>query len=184
MTQAVANRYVTALAEVLLRPGSALTPEAALEQLESFGTVLAASTDLDNVLRTPVVSPRAKRELVGEISDRVGLDRIVRNFLWVVVDNHRIGQFGLLLNGFRAWLDELRNRVEVEVRVAGDIDGHQKAALERRFRELTGRDVRATYVVDPRLLGGSSVQVGSLLYDGSLRSSLRALASEMGSANR
>ncbi len=183
MTQAVANRYVSALADVLLQPGSSLEPEYALAQLESFGALLAASAELDNVLRTPAVSPRTKRDLIAEVGERVGLDPIIRNFLWVVVDNHRIGQFSLLLTSFRTWLDRLRNRVEVEVRFADDPGDDQKAAIENRFRELTGKNVRATYVIDPSLLGGSSVQVGSVLYDGSLRSALVALASDLGSAS-
>lgn len=183
MTQAVAKRYVAALADVVLQPGSAVTPERALEQLESFGAALSASSDLDSVLRSPAVSPREKRALIAEIGIRIGLGPIVRNFLWVVVDNHRIGQFRMLLRGFRHWLDEFRGRVEVDVRLARDIGGDQKAALESRFRALTGRDVRATYVVDPALLGGGTVQIGSLLYDGSLRASLEALASDIGSAS-
>ncbi len=184
MTQAVADRYVTALADVLSQPDSDLSPEDAAVQLERFGDLLDTSTDLDNVLRSPVASPRAKRDLIAEIGDRIGLDPIVRNFLWVAVDNHRVGQFALLLKGFRSWLDRQRNRVAVEVRVADEIGEDQRAVLESRFRELTGKDIRATYVVDPTLLGGSSVQVGSLLYDGSLRSSLASLASDLGSADR
>ena len=183
MTQAVANRYVTALAEVVTEPGSDLTPEGALGQLESFADLLAQSADLGNVLRSPAVSPREKRDLVSEIAERIGLDRTIRNFLWILVDNHRIGQVGVLLKEFRTWLDGFRGRVGVEIRVAGEIDGAQKAAIEDRFRELTGKDVRATYVVDPALLGGSAVQVGSLLYDGSLRASLGALAGDLGNAN-
>ena len=181
MTQAVANRYVTALADVVTEPGSALTPERTLEQLEAFGDVLAKSPELDSVLRSPAVSPREKRELVSAIGQRLGMDRVVRNFLCVVVDQRRIGHFNLLLDGFRTWLDQLRNRVKIEVRAAGRLrDGH-RASLERQFERLTGMQVRPTYVVDPGLLGGMSVQIGSILYDGSLRKSLGSLASSLAS---
>ena len=184
MTQAVANRYVTALADVVMQPGSGIAPEQALEQLQAFGELLAQSPDLDGVLRSPAVSPREKRELVEAIGARIGLERIIRNFLCVVVDHRRVAHFSLLLDCFRVWLDRLRNRVEVEVRVAGRIEDEQKAALETRFRELTGMQVRPNYVVDASLLGGTSVRIGSTLYDGSLRASLASLAASLAAGNR
>ena len=183
MTQAVANRYVTALADVLMQPDSGVTPEQALEQIQEFGDVLAQSSDLDSVLRSPAVSPREKRGIVAAIGERIGLARVIQNFLYVVVDHRRIGHFDLLLQSFRAWLDQIRNHVEVEVRVAEWIGDDQKAVLEQRFRELTGMQVRPAYVLDSSLLGGASVQIGSMLYDGSLRASLGSLAASLTSVN-
>lgn len=184
MTQAVANRYVTALADVVMQPDSGVTPEQALEQLQAFGDLLDQSPDLDGVLRSPAVSPREKRDLVEAIGGRIGLERIIRNFLCVVVEHRRVAHFGLLLDCFRIWLDRLRNRVEVEVRVAGRIDDDQKAALENRFQKLTGMRVRPNYIVDASLLGGTSVRIGSSLYDGSLRASLASLAGSLASGNQ
>ena len=102
----------------------------------------------------------------------------------MVVEHRRIAHYGMLVQGFRSWLDAYRNRVEIEVRVASEIDENQKAALERSFGEITGKRVRASYVVDPDLLGGTSVQVGSILYDGSLRAALGGLAGNMASEAR
>ncbi len=184
MTRAVANRYVVALADVLGDPGSGLAPATAFDQLQAFGDLLDESDELRSVLRSPAVSPREKRELVAAVGERTGMDRLVRNFLYVVLDHRRIAHFGLLLRGLRSWLDREAGRVEIEVRVASEIDSGQKAALERRFRELTGKRVRPVYVVDPALLSGSSVQVGSMLYDGSLRASLGSLSMSLASARR
>ena len=167
-----------------MQPGSGVTPELALEQLHAFGELLAQSPDLDGVLRSPAVSPREKRDLVDSIGGRIGLERIIRNFLCVVVDHRRVAHFSLLLDCFRGWLDRLRNRVEVEVRVADTIEDDQKAALEARFQMLTGMQVRPKYVVDPSLLGGTAVRIGSSLYDGSLRASLSSLSASLASGNR
>lgn len=183
MTQAVANRYVTALADVVMQPDSGVTPERVLEQLQAFGELLDDSPDLDGVLRSPAVSPREKRDLVEAIGARIGLERIIQNFLYVVVEHRRVAHFSLLLDCFRIWLDRLRDRVEVEVRVAGRIGDDQKAALETRFQKLTGMQVRAKYVIDTSLLGGTSVRIGSSLYDGSLRASLASLATSLASGN-
>ncbi len=175
MTRAVANRYVAALADVVMEAGSGLGPEAVLEQLEAFGACLARSRDLQVVLQSPAVLPADKRVLVGDLSERLGLARTVQNFIHVVVDHRRIGHFALLVEGFEAWLDRHRNRVRLEVRVAFPLGPAQRGMLEQRFGSLTGQRVRAAYQVDPGLLGGSVVQVGSTLYDGSLLTGLRGL---------
>ena len=179
MTQAVANRYVTALADVVTEAGTGIAPEDALKQLQSFGEVLAESEELVAVLLSPAIPPGEKGDLIAEIGGRIGLSPIVRSFLQVVVDHRQIAHFRLLLRGFRSWLDAYRNRVEVEVRVARQIDESQKAALEQRFGAITGKRVRASYHVDPDLLGGTSVQIGSVLYDGSLRAALGSLAGDL-----
>ena len=179
MTQAVANRYVTALADVVTEPGSGLAPEEALDQLQAFGEVLAESAELDAVLISPAIAPRDKEVLIAEIGSRIGLSVIVENFLQVVVEHRRIAEFSLIEKGFRTWLDAYRGRVEIEVRIASEIDAAQMHRLERKFQGITGKRVRASYVVDPDLLGGTSVQVGSTLYDGSLRAALGTLAGEL-----
>lgn len=184
MTQAAANRYVSALADIVAEPATAVTLEETLDQLEAFGELLEESSELDSLLRSPAVAPREKRELVDSIAARIGLARVVRNFLCVVIDNRRIGDFHLFVTGFRAWLDRLRRRAEIEVRTASPVTPGQKQALERQFRRLTGMQLRPTYVLDPNLIGGMSVQVGSTLFDGSLRASLGSLASSLASGSR
>ena len=184
MTHAVASRYVAALADVVMEAETGIAPEAALDQLQAFGKVLEASEELVAVLTSPAVPPGEKGDLIADIGERIGLAPVVRSFLQVVVEHRRITHFGILVQGFRSWLDAYRNRVEIEVRVASEIDEDQMAALEQSFREITGKRVRASYVVDPELLGGTSVQVGSTLYDGSLRAALGRLAGNMATEAR
>lgn len=183
MTRAVANRYVTALADVVLEPESGLTPEDTLDHLHGFADLLRESPDLAGVLRSPAVTPEDKQALLEAVFDRGGVPALIRNFLYIVVEHRRTVHFDLILAGFRAWLDEHRNRVEVEVRVAAEIGSDQEAAIEERFREITGKQVRASFTVDPALLGGSVVRIGSTLYDGSLRSTLGALTRDMAGRN-
>ena len=183
MDQAVANRYVSALAEIVTEHDSALSPEAALEQLEAFGEVLDKSVDLSAVLRAPSILPSEKRGLIAEVGQRLGLAPLIVNFLTVVTEQRRIAHYSLIADGFRIWLDTHRNRVELQVRSASALRADQKADLEGRFRDLTGKEVRATYVEEPSLIGGSAVQVGSILYDGSLRTALGSLANRLAAGN-
>ena len=184
MERAVANRYVSALAEVVTQHDSKLSPEAALEQLEGFGELLDESADLAAVLVAPSILPSQKRDLIVQVGSRLGLASVIVNFLSVVADHRRIGHYSLIVDGFRAWLDTHRNRIELQVRSAGPVGADQRAELESRFRELTGKDIRATYAEDPSLLGGSAVQVGSTLYDGSLRAALGSLAASLAAGDR
>ena len=183
MDQAVANRYVSALAEVVTQQDSALSPEEALEQLEAFGEVLEESVDLAAVLHAPSIQPSEKRALIAELGRRLNLAPLIVNFLSVVTEHRRMGHYSVISDGFRKWLDGHRNRVEVQVRSAAPFSADQKAELEGRFRELTGKEIRAIYSEDPSLIGGSAVQVGSTLYDGSLRAALGSLANRLATGN-
>jgi len=183
MTRAVANRYVTALADVVLEPESGLTPEAAMGHLDDFGLLLLDSAELAAVLRSPAVPPRDKQALLAAVFDRGNVPQLIRNFLFIVVEHRRTANFDLIRRGFREWLDERLNRIELEIRVAAEIEHDQKAEIEARLAEITGKRVRACYTVDPSLLGGSVVQIGSTLYDGSLRSTLGALTRDMAGRN-
>ena len=161
-----------------------MAAEAALEQLEAFGELLEGSADLAAVLRAPSIQPRDKRRLIEQVGRRLGLAPLIVNFLSVITDHRRIGHFSLISDGFRAWLDSHRGRVEVQVRSASPISPDQRAELEGRFRELTGKDIRASYEEDASLLGGGVVQVGSTLYDGSLRAALGSLAARLAAGDR
>ena len=183
MTRAIANRYVTALADVVLEPESGLTPEETLGQLFHFADLLQESPDLAEVLRSPAIPFDDKRALLATVFERGGVPVLIRNFLYIVVEHRRTAEFDLIVAGFRAWLNEHRNRVEVIVHTATEIGADQEAAIEDRFREITGKDVRASFTVDPGLLGGSVARVGSTLYDGSLRSTLGALTRDMAGRN-
>lgn len=155
-----------------------------MKQLEGFGELLTESADLAAVLVAPSIRPSEKRDLIAQIGVRLGFAPVIVNFLSVVADHRRIGHYSLIADGFRAWLDTYRNRIGVQVRSAGPIGAGQKAELESRFRELTGKAIRATYEEDPSLLGGSAVRIGSTLYDGSLRAALGSLAASLAAGDR
>ena len=175
MALAIANRYASALADVVSQPGSGLGPEQALQQLQDFEAALEASAELRGVLLSPAVRPAEKRALTAQLCSRLGCSEKVRNFIYVVVDHRRVALFGECVNAYRSWLDRRRGAARIEVRTARALDADQQAALEERFAALTGKSIAAQYVVDADVLGGGIVRVGSMVYDGSLRAGLQAL---------
>ena len=182
MALAIANRYASALADVVSQPDSALAPEHALAQLKSFEATLKDSAELRSVLLAPSVRPADKRALVAQICTRLGCAENIRNFIYVVVDHRRTPMFGEFVEAFRSWLDSKQGLARIEVRTALAMDADQQASLEQRFAAITRKSIEASYVVDESVLGGSVVRVDSTIYDGSLRAKLQLLDRAMRNA--
>lgn len=175
MALAIATRYVRALADVLGRPDSPLTPETALGQLEAFRSLIDGSNELRNVLISPAVDSAKKRVIVRELGRRIGIDEPVRNFLYIVMNHKRVELLASMISVFRTWLDNQLGIARIEVTSAESMDATLRQSLQNSFGLVTGRRVRARFHEDPELLGGAVVRHGSTVYDGSLRTQLKAL---------
>ena len=175
MALAIANRYAVALAEVVTKPASVVSPEAALEQLAAMRSLLEESQPLRNVLNSPAVSPAEKRALIAGLCARMEVAAPVRNFLYVVIDHRRMRFIGEMIDAFRAWLDQKAGVARIEIASAQSIDEPQRGAIVQKFHRVTGRQVQAEFQVVPELLGGATVRYGSTVFDGSIRAQLEAL---------
>ena len=175
MPLAVAKRYAQALGEVVTKPDAGLRPEAVLEQLEGFHSLLEGHAELKNVLLSPAVAPARKRAIVEQLGRRLGHSERLRNFLYVVIDHRRLNILDELAEAFRDWLDDRLGIARVEVVSALPVPQEQRAELVATFSRVTGRQVRAEFREDPGLLGGLVVKYGSRLYDGTLKAQLQAL---------
>jgi F-type H+-transporting ATPase subunit delta len=172
ISSSVVNRYANALADVVLSPGSEIDAPRAVEQLRSFGAVVQSSPDLRNVLASPAVPAARKRAIVRSIGDRLGLARVVRNFVLVLSDHHRAAGLTQMVDAFEALLDERLGFERAEVRSAFQLDNHQQNELSGRLSELAGKPVRMRFTVDPSLIGGVTARIASRVYDGSVRGQL------------
>lgn len=175
MPLAVAKRYAQALGEVVTKPASGLKPEAVLEHLEGFHLLLESHADLKNILLSPAVAVAQKHGIVKELAARLGYSKPLCNFLYIVIDHRRLNILDELSEALREWLDDHLGIARIEVVSAMPVPEEQRSGLLATFRKLTGREVRAQFREDPAVLGGLVVKYGSRLYDGSLRSQLRAL---------
>ncbi len=182
MSIAVANQYAKALMEVVARPGARLTPEAALTQLETFAATLAAAPELKGVMLSPAVPREAKRRAMGRVSDLLGLDALIRNFLDVITARRRVSLFSLITAAFRAQIDERNGVVRAQVAAARPLDAAQQAEVAASLARVTGKKVLCDYTVDPSLVGGLSVKIGSTVYDGSVQGQLEGLRRRLSSA--
>jgi len=170
-----ANRYARALMDVLY-PESA---EAGLEQLESFNALLKDQPDGRRLLENPTFAGDRRKRLLKEISDALGLDRRVANFVGILTDRNRLSLLDELIVTYQKLLDERMGIVRAIIKAARPLDASEQRKLSGKLEQVTGKQVRMEIAVDPSLIGGVVAQVGSTVYDGSVRQQLNAFKSRL-----
>jgi len=165
-------QYANALADVVLQQGAA---EPTRKQLADFEAAHAESAELRNFMASPAVSREAKHGVIEKLVARLGASRILRNFLFVIVDNQRTHLLPEIAVSFELVLRQRQGIVEAEISSAAPLNDSQKATLLRNLEGVTGKKVQASYSLDPGLLGGAVVRIGDTIYDGSVRNQLDRL---------
>ena len=177
MTGGVALRYARAFADVA--ESARLDASQLQQQLGDFSETLAGSHELREFLMNPSVGMPEKLRLLDALAGRMGLGPQVRNFLAVIVEHQRLLEFDEIRMEYREIADEHMGAVEATVTSAHPLSDDLRAELESQVAKLAGAKVRASYAEDPSLLGGAVVQIGSTIYDGSLRAQLGQLKSKL-----
>jgi len=165
-------QYANALADVVLQQGAA---EPTRKQLEDFEAAYAESAELRNFMASPSVSREAKHGVIEKLAARLGASRIIRNFLFVIVDNQRTHLLPEITASFEEVLRQRQGIAEAEISSAAPLNDSQKTALLRNLENVTGKKIQANYSLDPALLGGAVVRIGDTIYDGSVRNQLDRL---------
>ncbi len=165
-------QYANALADIALEQGAA---EPALKQLGEFSAAFAESAELRTFLASPEITREAKHGVIEKLAARIGVSKIIRNFLFVMVDNQRTSLLPDILKAFHEVIHQRQGVAEAAVSSAGSLNDAQKTQLLETLERLTGKKIQATYALDPELLGGAVVRIGDTIYDGSLRSRLNEL---------
>jgi len=169
-------QYANALADIALEQGAA---DPAVKQLSDFGRAYAESAELRNLLASPAVAREAKHAVVEKIAARLGASKIVRNFLFVIVDNRRTVILPEIVERFQEVIRQRMGVAEVEVRSAVELSSAQKSVVAQLLVRMTGKRVETTYALDQALLGGAIVRIGDTVYDGSLRHRLNEMRAKL-----
>ncbi len=175
MSIAVANQYAKALLDVVLKPGSEVTASEVQAQLESFRDALAVSHELREALMTPAIGAGSKRKALDGIAKLLGLSPIVVNFLSLVKDRRRVPMMEDICAMFREQTDARLGILRARVSSARPLDSGQQEAMMEHLRSATGKRVEVDYSVNPDLVGGATVTIGSTVFDGSVRGQLEGL---------
>lgn len=169
-------QYANALADIVLEQGAA---EPARKQLEDFAAAYHESAELRNFLATPGVTRQEKHAVIEKILARLGASRIIRNFLFVIIDNQRAHLLPEIVESFEHVLRQREGIAEAEVTSATELSNKQKSTLLQTLERLTGKKVQAKYALEPGLLGGAVVRIGDTIYDGSVRNRLNVLRARL-----
>ncbi len=176
--KALTRRYASALADVALDDGVA---EAVQQGLTEFVGLWGGSSELRNFLASPAIPRDEKVALIEKLIARMGASVVLRNFLCVLVDNHRTALLAELPAAFRAELDQRLGIAKAEVTSSYALSRSEQEELRRALERLTGKQVRAEYRQDEALIGGLVVRIGSTILDGSVRSQLARLRTQLAS---
>jgi len=172
----LAGRYASALFD-LARDQRQI--ESVGQSLDALGQALLDSKDFNELVASPLVSREEAGKAFAALAPQIGLDPITTNFIGVLARNGRKSQLQSVVRAFRRLAAEHRGEVTAEVVTARPLNDDQIAALRQQLRARAGRDVTIDATVDPTLLGGIVVKLGSQQIDASIRTKLNRLASAM-----
>lgn len=172
----LAGRYASALFELAAEANSVSAVESDLAKLASG---LAESADLTALIRNPEISRADAGKAMQAVAALLGLGNLTKKFLGVLAGNRRLSQLPAMIRAFNAIAAAQRGEVTADVTSAYALSDEQVGTLQERLKAREGRNVKIRTSVDPELLGGLVVTIGSKRIDSSIRTRLNSLAQAM-----
>jgi F-type H+-transporting ATPase subunit delta len=176
ITSGMAGRYATALFELALEARAVDTVKA---DLDRFDGLVAESADLTRLVRSPVFTAGEQVKALSAVLERAGIGGLAANFLKLVTHNRRLFAVRDMVRAFKALVARHKGEVTAEVTVAEKMRDEHLDALKDALRAVTKQDVQIDLKIDPAIIGGLVVKLGSRMVDSSLRSRLSAIRHAM-----
>jgi len=168
----LAGRYATALFDLADQEKAF---DAIADDLRRLGAMIESSADLKRLIRSPVLSRDAQGAAMKVLLERAELGPITRNFVGLVARNRRLFALPGMIAGYLQLLADRRGEIRAEVTSAQEMSPAQVTAINDQLKRAVGSKVAVEIRVDPAIIGGLVVKVGSRMVDGSLRSKLQRL---------
>lgn len=169
--------YGRAMADVVVDRG--LDAGRVSSELESIGSLLGESSDLRTVWDSPSVASDQKLGLLDALAKKLGVLREVRNFLAVLISNRRIHAYSEIAKNAIEQINERLGFADAEIVSVRELGAEERRRLEDQVTKVTGKRLRVRYALDPKLMGGVVVKVGSTIYDGSVRGQLQRMKEQL-----
>ncbi len=176
ITASLQGRYASALYDLASETKAVSSVE---KDLESLGAALSQSGDLAALIRNPRLTRKAAGEAVGGVARLLKVSALTTKFLGVLAANGRLAALPDVVRAFASIAATARGEVTAEVTSAHPLSADQLKALAARLKAREGREVKIKSSVDPELLGGLVVRIGSRQIDSSIRTRLNSLAQAM-----
>ncbi|MCP4329495.1 MAG: F0F1 ATP synthase subunit delta [Alphaproteobacteria bacterium] len=168
----IAGRYATALYDLA---DERKLLDAVKSDLDSVGQLITDSADLRLLIRSPVFTRVQQAQAIAAVLELAGISDLVRRFVAVVAENRRLFTLPAMISAYRALLAERRGEVTAEVTSAVPLTEAQLASIDDVLRRSVGGKVAMNTRVDPDIIGGLIVKVGSRMIDNSLKTKLQRL---------
>ena len=172
----MAGRYATALFELALEGNVVDAVEA---DLQTFGQLLTQNADLARLVRSPVFTAEEQTRAMTAIVERAGITPLAAKFLRFVASNRRLFAVQDMIKAYRALVARHKGEVRAEVTVAERLSDAHLAAIKNALASVTGKQIDVDVRVEPAIIGGLVVKLGSRMVDSSLRTKLNAIKHAM-----
>ena len=168
----MAGRYATALFELALEEHAV---DAVKADLDRFDALIRESADLRRLVRSPAFAAEAQSRALGAVLEKAGIGGLAGRFLQVVTWNRRLFAALDMVQSYRALVAKHKGEVTAEVTLADRPSDAQLAAIKDALASVTKKDVQVSVKIDPAIIGGLVVKLGSRMVDSSLRTKLNAI---------
>jgi F-type H+-transporting ATPase subunit delta len=176
----VAKRYASALFDLALDTSSLEVVEA---DLTAFRDMLKDSSDLKRLVVSPIFSAEDQEKAIGAIADKAGIEGLVGNFVRLLARNRRMFVLPGAIAGFMDMLADHRGEVTAEVISARKLSDEHLAELQKSLKASLGKDPAIEATVDPSILGGLIVKIGSRMIDTSIKTKLNSITTRLKEAS-
>ena len=173
----VAGRYARALFELAL---DAKSVDPVKADIEKFAAMIAESADLNRLVRSPVYGAEERRRALAAVLAKAEIGGLAANFLMFVTANRRLFSIGEIIRDFRKLVAKWKGEVTAEVTAAEKLSDAHLEAIKSALKSITGeKSVDLHVKIDPAIIGGLTVKLGSRMVDSSLRTKLNAIKHAM-----
>lgn len=168
----MAGRYASALFDLAKEENAV---DAVSKDFDTVAAALDQSEDLRRLIKSPVFAADDQARAMGAVLDKLGVSPLTSKFVKLVASNRRLFALEAMIRGFRALAAADRGATTAQVTVAEELSSQRRDELAAALKEITGKTVDFDVKVDPKILGGLIVRLGSRMVDASLKTKLNSI---------
>ena len=176
VTGSLARRYARAVIEIGTANGNLDKMGA---ELRALASAMHSSAELVTALINPAIRRADRRRVIDALLERIGAAPHMRSLVYLLLDGERLSSVEAISREVDAMIEARAGRMSAEVTSARPLDASQLSQIINALEKLSGKKVAVTRREDPSLLGGVVAKLGDTVFDGSLRTQLRALRDEL-----
>lgn len=174
--ETIARRYSLALADVV----AGTSDSAAVKtELANWGELLTNNEQLQTVFGNPSIPHLGKENVLEKLLAKTKPSKTTANFLKVLLQNGRLGDLPQINDRFAAVLDERSGVVTAQITSARELPAGERKEFELNLERVTGKKVKIAFTIDEDIIGGVLVRIGSIVYDGSVKTKLESLKEQL-----